>query len=127
MKAAKKIATFIWQTPDRGWTLKPTRKWNGRERNFQFKVRGRPDSNYANCTDTRKSVTGFMVYLEDAPVAIRCVMQKIIALSVTEAELIALVQCVQEMSFVRKILDLWAFRWSFQCWSSVTTKGRLIW
>ena len=32
-------------------------------------------------------------------------MQKIIALSVTEAELIALVQCVQEMFFVRKILE----------------------
>ena len=97
MKAARKITTFIWQTPDRGWTLRPTRRWNGKDRSFQFKIRGRPDSNYANCTDTRKSVTGFIVYLEDAPVAIRSVMQKIIALSVTEAELIALVQCLQEI------------------------------
>ena len=32
-------------------------------------------------------------------------MQKIIALLVTEAELIALVQCVQEMFFVRKVLE----------------------
>ena len=105
MAAAKKIATFIWQTPSRGWTLSPTRRWDGKDWSFQFKVRGRSDSNYANCTDTRKSVTGFTVYLEDAPVAIRSVMQKIIALSVTEAELIALVQCVQEMFFVRKILE----------------------
>ena len=105
MAAAKKIATFIWQTPSRGWTLSPTRRWDGKDWSFQFKVRGRSDSNYANCTDTRKSVTGFIVYLEDAPVAIRSVMQKIIALSVTEAELIALVQCVQEMFFVRKILE----------------------
>ena len=32
-------------------------------------------------------------------------MQKIIALSVTEAELIALVQCVQQMFFFRKVLE----------------------
>ena len=56
-------------------------------------------------TDTRKSVTGFVVYLERAPIAIKSVMQKIIALSVTEVELIALVQCVQEMFFVKKVLE----------------------
>ena len=55
--------------------------------------------------DTRKSVTGYVVYLEMAPVAIKSVIQRIIALSVTEAELIALVQCIQEMFFVKKILE----------------------
>ena len=57
------------------------------------------------CASTRKSVTGYVVYLEDAPVAVKTLMQKIIALSVTEAELIALVQCVQEMFFVKKVLE----------------------
>ena len=37
--------------------------------------------------------------------AIKSVMQRIIALSVTEAELIALVQCIQEMLIVKKILE----------------------
>ena len=55
--------------------------------------------------DKRKSVTGYVVYLEEAPVAIKSVMQRIIALSVTEAELIALVQCTQEMFFVKKVLE----------------------
>ena len=32
-------------------------------------------------------------------------MQKIVALSVTEAEIIAIVQCVQEMLYVKKLLE----------------------
>ena len=32
-------------------------------------------------------------------------MQKIVALSVTEAEIIALVQCVQEMLYVMKLIE----------------------
>ena len=32
-------------------------------------------------------------------------MQKIVALSVTEAEVIALVQCVQEMIYIKKVLE----------------------
>ena len=104
-KAAKKIAAFVWQTPHQGWTLRPNRKWDGKDRTFKFKISGRSDSNYAMCVDTRKSVTGYVVYLEGAPVAVKSLMQKIIALSVTEAELIALVQCVQEMFFVKKILE----------------------
>ena len=65
--------------------------------------------------DSRKSVTGFVVYLEDAPVALRSVMQKIIALSVTEAELIASVQCVQKMFFVKKVLESMGLQVKFLC------------
>ena len=105
MKATKQIVNYLWQTPDRGWFLKPNRKRNGLNKMFKFKLRGKSDSNYATCTDTLKSVTSYVVYLEEAPVAIKSVMQKIIALSVTEAELIALVQCVQEMFYCRKVLE----------------------
>ena len=105
LKAAKKIAAYVWQTPKRGWTLNPTRKWDGKTKDFLFKVSGKSDSNYATCASTRKSVTGYVVYLEDAPVAVKSLMQQIIALSVTEVELIALVQCVQEMFFVKKVLE----------------------
>ena len=83
----------------------PSRRWDGKTKDFLFKVSGKSDSNYATCVSTRKSVTGYVVYLENAPVAVKSLMQKIIALSVTEAELIALVQCVQEMFFVKKVLE----------------------
>ena len=40
-----------------------------------------------------------------AIVAVKSGMQKILALSVTEAEIIALVQCVQEMLYVMKLIE----------------------
>ena len=72
---------------------------------FQFRIKGKSDSNYATCKDTRKSVTGYVVYFEGAPIAIKSVMQKVIALSATEAELIALIQCIQEIFYAKKILE----------------------
>ena len=55
-----------------------------------FVIKGRSDSNYATNPETHKSVSGLEVMLNDAPVVMRSVGQKIIVLSVTEAELIAL-------------------------------------
>ena len=66
---------------------------------------GVSDASYATCKDTRKSVTEYIVYLEGAPIAIKSGMQKIIALSSSEAELIALVQCLQEIMFMKKVLE----------------------
>ena len=105
MKAARQIVDYLWQTPERGWYLKPDRRWKGFDKLFQFRIKGKSDSNYATCTDTRKSVTGYVVHFEGAPIAIKSVMQKIIALSATEAELIALVQCIQEMFYAKKVIE----------------------
>ena len=52
-----------------------------------------------------KSVSGLEVTLNNAPVVMRSVSQEIIALSVTEAELIVLAQVVQEMLYVTHILE----------------------
>ena len=88
---------YYRDTPNRGWLLKPLRAWDGKDKGYQFEITGTPDSNYATCTETRKSITGgfIIVFLEGAVVAVKNRMQKIVALSVMEAELITLVQCVQ--------------------------------
>jgi hypothetical protein len=104
-KAMLRIMKYCTITKDEGWTLKPSRTWDGKDQDFKFRIRGKADSNYATCTDTRKSVTGYCVYLEDAPVTVKSGMQKIVALSVTEAEIIAVVQCVQEMIYCKKVLE----------------------
>jgi len=57
-----------------------------------FIIKGRTDSNYAINSETRKNVTGIEVTLNGAPVVMRSIGQKIVALSVTEAELIARTQ-----------------------------------
>ena len=105
MKAVLRIMKYCAETKDRGWELKPSRKWDGIDLSFEFRIRGKADSNFATCKETRKSVTGYCVWLEDSLVAVKSGMQKIVALSVTEAEVIALVQCVQEMIYIKKVLE----------------------
>jgi hypothetical protein len=45
------------------------------------------------------------VELEDTIIAVKSGMQKIVALSVTEAEIIAIVQCVQEMLYIMRLIE----------------------
>ena len=92
-------------TKDKGWTLKPSQVWDGKDKDFEFVIRGKTDSNFATCKETRRSITGYAVWLEDALITVKSGMQKIVAISVTEAEVIALVQCVQELMYMKKLLN----------------------
>eukprot|EP00957_Ditylum_brightwellii_P085029 6465433-Ditylum_brightwellii.AAC.1 len=85
--------------------IKPTRVWDGKDKTFQLRIQGMADSDYAKCHVTRRSVSGYATFLEDAPVTIKSVMQKIMLLSVTEAETVAGVQCVQDMLYVKRLLE----------------------
>ena len=105
MKAVHRIMKYCVDTKKRGWILNPSRTWDGKDRNFEFRIRGKADSNFATCKETRRSVTGYIVWLEDAIIAVKSGMQKIVAISVTEAEVIALVQCVQELMYMLKVLQ----------------------
>eukprot|EP00957_Ditylum_brightwellii_P167526 12752708-Ditylum_brightwellii.AAC.1 len=63
------------------------------------------DSDYAKCPVARRSVSGYANFLEDAPVTIKSVMQKIVSLSVTKAETVDGVQCAQDMLYVKRLLE----------------------
>ena len=104
IKAMKRVMKYCWDTREMGWVLNPKRKWDGKNRDFEFKISGRSDSDYACCHTTRRSVTGLCVFLEGAAISVKSAMQKIVALSVTEAETIAAVQCAQEMVLAYKIM-----------------------
>ena len=90
MRSLNALICFITRTKGRGRSLKPNRKWDKRDKTFKFKINGKPTSDYATCTETRRSVTGYMVWFQSELISIRSVMQKIVALSSAEAELIAL-------------------------------------
>ncbi len=85
--------------------MKPTRKWDGTNQ-FKFKIKGRSDSDYAKDTQTRQSILGYMIFLEDAPVMHRSAMQKAVALSSWKAELNAAVLCVQDMLYAKNLIEL---------------------
>ena len=94
MKAVLRIMKYCSDNKNKGWELKPTREWDGKELNFEFEIIGKVDSNFATYKETRKSVTAYCVWLEDLLVTVKSGMQKIAALSVTEAKVIALIPCV---------------------------------
>jgi hypothetical protein len=90
LEAIKRCMRYVLCTRDAGLLLKPSKKWNG-SNEHQF------DLDYAKDTQTRHSVSGYVVYLEDAPMLHRCGTQKMVALSSCKAELNTAVLCVQDM------------------------------
>ena len=59
LKALQQPVKYAWQTPKRGWFLKPTRTWNGFDKSFKFRISSKSDSSYATCVDTWKNVSIF--------------------------------------------------------------------
>jgi hypothetical protein len=91
-------------TREAGLLLKPSQKWNG-SNEHQFRIRGKSDLDSAKDIHTRCSVSGYVVYLEDAPTMHRSATQKTVALSSCKAELNAAVICVQDMMYPRNMLE----------------------
>ena len=90
------IIKYVNDTSDRGFVLNPMRKWDG-NKEHEFIISGCSDSDYAKDTQTRKSISGYRVRLEGAPVMFKSSTQKSVALSVCEAEQTAEVLCAQNM------------------------------
>jgi hypothetical protein len=103
-KALFRVMKYCYDTKEKGWIIKPNRRWDGKK-GLKFEVKGWSDSNYAACVETRKSVSGYVVELEGVNVVIKCAGQSIVTLSVTEAELFAAVLCAQDMLYVKKVLE----------------------
>eukprot|EP00957_Ditylum_brightwellii_P033331 2525494-Ditylum_brightwellii.AAC.2 len=96
---------YCMAPPNRGWTLKPECGCDGKGRLFKFRVKGIEESDYANCLVTRRSVSVYSTFLQDAPITLKSVLQKTVALSVTEAETISRVQCTQNMLYTIRLLE----------------------
>jgi hypothetical protein len=104
MDAMYWVMEYILNKKNCGLLLKPNTTWNS-DKNFEFIVMGRSDSDYAKDKDTRRSVTGWSVFLCGAPVSTKSKMLQAVSLSVTEAELFAGCNCAQDMMFVMRILN----------------------
>ena len=71
-----------------------------------FIIIGESDSDYAKCLVTRNSVSGFATFLEESPVKVKRAIQKVVALSVTEAQIISAFCCEKDMIHNMIILNL---------------------
>ncbi len=95
---------YCVQTKECGKVLKPKQVWNG-SKEFEFEIEGYSDSDYAKDPLTRRSVSGWSVFLEGVPIAEKSKMQGFVTLSVTEAESGAAVSCAQDMLFALQVLE----------------------
>ena len=62
------------------------------------------DASYASCTLTRKSTTGYLVFLGGAPVSWSSKRQTVTALSTLEAEFVAIAAATCEVIWIRGLL-----------------------
>ncbi len=99
-----RMMKYVCDTEERGLTLNPTQKWDG-SKNHEFVISVRSDSDYAKDTQTQKSISGYVVYLEGAPVMFKISMQKSVALSVCKAEQTLGVLCAQDMLYTMNVLE----------------------
>ena len=104
--AMVRVMKYCVDTADRGLVLKPEGEWDGTPDSIEFVISGRSDSDYAkeascNC----KSVSGHRVLLNGAPVMFKSGTQRIVALSVCEAELYAGISCAQDMLYVKHVIE----------------------
>ena len=97
--AMEHIMQFCLCSKDKGLKLQPSGIWDG-NKSYKFNIHGRSDSDYAKRTEDRKSIMGYSTYLNDAPIFNKSKTQNSVILSVSEAELIAAVECAQTMLFV---------------------------
>ena len=73
--------------------------------NFELRIAGRSDSDYAANTDDRRSISGSnWVFIEGAPACFRNATQKFVTLSVTESESGAGVSTTQDMMYCYRIV-----------------------
>lgn len=68
-------------------------------------IAGYVDSDYAECLDTRKSLTGFVFTAFGTAISWKASLQKVVSLSTTEAEYIALTEAIKEAVWLKGLVN----------------------
>ena len=71
----------------------------------KWEVKGYSDSDFAGDTDERKSISGYVIYLQECPISWRSKSQKSVSLSSTEAEYMAVSEIATEILFIKSMLE----------------------
>ena len=81
--------------------MEPDHSWNG-DQELELPILGWSNLYYAKYPETRKSVSGTSTFLFGVPI----IHNIIVALSVTEGELITVTSNSQDMMFLKRLLEL---------------------
>eukprot|EP00961_Rhodomonas_salina_P110386 1485563-Rhodomonas_salina.1 len=99
LKAARRTLAYLAGTADKGVTY--SRPALDKHVNRLY---GWVDSDYAADLDTRRSVTGYVVSMNNGPVSWCAKRQSCTTLSSAEAEFVAASMCGQEVIYLRNLL-----------------------
>jgi hypothetical protein len=91
-------------TVEQRLVLKPNRKWDGSQ-SHKFVIGVRLDLDYAKEPKDRHSVSGHVMYLEGVPAMFKSSTERSVSLSTTKAETHAGVTCVQDMLYMKNVLE----------------------
>ena len=94
-----RIIKYVLDTKDYGLRIDPIYK-----KNKPWDLVCYSDSDYAGDSDTRRSVSGFILYVCSVPISWRSKAQRSVTLSSSEAEWVALSEAVKEVIFVSQLL-----------------------
>eukprot|EP00961_Rhodomonas_salina_P112879 1518615-Rhodomonas_salina.1 len=99
LRAARRVLAYLVATSELGITY--SRPEDPSQVNRLF---GWVDSDYAADPDTRKSVTGYIISMNNGPIAWKSKRQSCVTLSSAEAEFVAASQCGVEVVYLRNLL-----------------------
>jgi hypothetical protein len=72
---------------------------------LEWKLLVYSDSDWANNKENRKSVGGYMIFLNDVLISWRSKLQRVVSLSSAEAEFYACTEAVKEVPFIKQLLE----------------------
>ena len=99
-KELLRIIKYVLDTKQLGLKLKPTG-----ERNEPWQMECFTDSDYAGDPVSRRSVTGYIIYILGVPICWKSSSQKSVTLSSCEAEWVALSEAVKDIIFIINLCD----------------------
>lgn len=100
-KEMLRVIKFVLDTKNLGLKICPIFSKDG---NLEWILIAFTDADWAGDKDDRKSVMGFILFLNGCPIMWRSKQAQIVALSSAESEFIAVSECVKEIIFVVQIL-----------------------
>jgi len=97
----RRIIKHVLDTKELGLKIEPILGSKG----LLWRIVAFSDSDYAGDPDSRKSVSGFVIYLCGVPICWRSRAQRTVTLSSAEAEWIALSEVAKEVLFIAQVLE----------------------